>query len=310
MSKREWRFDKPVVLASAAVVMLYGSAWLGIAALTGPATVASANGPVVQAIVWQKYDDAGDGFYRFEKSADITVPLVVTTELLHLPLLEQDRPADILPPPKPHQPVFPKPKPKEPQPTQTIDELIEALLALRSSRSEIDKQEKDLVVVLRKMIEEQQAKLSQIGVLINNAPPVVKPVPVQPPPPPVPVPTITDEFAAAWKADRDGGQGTYQDLRSLAAAYASAGEALERSRPPTVGHLLSGLEIRNRVQLKDRLPRVQVLAKQFLAQRLPPSGAVLTPITPAGVKVDSPPEVAACKQVLLELASMLERIAP
>lgn len=196
----------------------------------------------------------------------------------------------------------------------TIEELVQRLLEVRAKRAELDKQEREAVQVLRKQMEVLQQQLKQVGVLIEGDAPVVVVTPpakpVVPTLPPVAPPTSGDELAAAWRTDRDGGQGTFQDLQALALAYRNAGEALERSRPPTVGHLIGGLEVRNRVQLKDRLPRVQVLCKQHLALKLPPSSTVLTPIVPAGHRVEQSPELIACKQVLIELASLLERVLP
>lgn len=205
-----------------------------------------------------------------------------------------------------------------------LEQLISTLSDVRAKRAELEKEERALIAAIKTKLEEQRQRLEKIGVLspgpaIESTSPTVTTAPVPAPAtPPAASETLPaarpvsfiDELSAAFRADRDAGQGTQQDLRNLALAYVNAGEALERTRPPTVGHLLEGLEIRNRVQLKDKLPRVQTLTRQWLALKLPPSNAVLTPSLTSGGRANPPGEVAACKQVLVELSSFLEKVSP
>lgn len=209
--------------------------------------------------------------------------------------------------------VTPKgPQPKEKVLEPSIEELIQRLLEVRAKRSELDKQEKEAVQALRKQMEALQNQLKQVGVLIDGDAPVVVTPPIKPVPvlPPVVPATPLDELTAAYRADRDGKQGTFEDLQALALSYRSAGEGMERTRPPTIGHLLGGLEVRHRVNLKGRLPRTLELCKQYLALKLLPSNTVLVPILPPSVKVEQSDALQASKQVLIELASLLERVTP
>lgn len=135
----------------------------------------------------------------------------------------------------------------------------------------------------------------------------VPPITSAPPPPyvgpaptvPAPVATPADEFASAYATDKAAGRGSAADLKALSRIYANAGEALDRARPPTVGHLRNGLVIIENVQLKQALPTVLTLARRQLALRLPPDATIIDPQTGLAAKL-----------VLLDLAASLEKITP
>lgn len=191
-----------------------------------------------------------------------------------------------------------------------IDELIAKLADVRKQRGELENQERSLISQLRERMLAQQQKLAQMGVSLEAPiplPPVTSPAPpVQPPPstPPQPQPprapaTLAEELTAAYQADKAVRRGGPDDLRSLARIFENAGQALDKARPPTVGHLRNGIEVIIRVQLKQQLPSVVTLLQRHLALKLPDDNTALTPAT--GV---------ACKFVLLEVASALTAITP
>lgn len=138
---------------------------------------------------------------------------------------------------------------------------------------------------------------------VGAVPPITSapPPPYVGPAPSVPTPTTTpaDEFASAYATDKAAGRGSAADLKALSRIYANAGEALDRARPPTVGHLRNGLVIIENVQLKQALPTVLTLARRQLALRLPPDATIIDPQTGLAAKL-----------VLLDLAASLEKITP
>ena len=187
-------------------------------------------------------------------------------------------------------------------PSPTVDELLVKLADVRTRRGELERQERELVGNLRERIAEQQRKLIQMGVSLETTPPlppVAQPLPTQPVQPPVPrVPaTLTEELAAAYQADKLNRRGGEDDLRALVRIYENAGQALDKARPPTVGHLRNGVDIIIRVQLKQQLPGVITILQRQLALRFPEDGTVLN--ASSGT---------ACKLVLLEVASSLEKV--
>lgn len=192
------------------------------------------------------------------------------------------------------------------EPERGIDELLTKLADVRKQRGELENQERGLVGQIREKMLAQQQKLTQMGVSLDPPaplPPVTQPPAPVPQPIPQPAPrapaTFAEELTAAYQADRVQRRGGPDDLKALARIYENSGQALDKAKPPTVGHLRSGIDVIVRVQLKQQLPAVVTLLQRHLALKLPDDS---TPLNATNA--------VACKLVLLEVAAALGAVSP
>mgnify|MGYP001559844880 CR=1 FL=1 len=179
----------------------------------------------------------------------------------------------------------------KPAPTTTIDQLIEHLDALRVKRSDLERQERDILEGLRQKLREQMQRLQALGVQVDGVPPPLPPVV------PAPLPVPADTLLAAYTSDRNLGHGGPAELRAIAAQLRAAGEALERARPAQVSHLRGALEVIIGGKLAGKLPSTFLAVKANIASGFPADGTAMTPEVGVAVKL-----------ILLSLAGRLEKL--
>jgi hypothetical protein len=191
----------------------------------------------------------------------------------------------LTPAPQKAEPDPPTPAPNVPE-AESIDALLERLAELKTKRLELERLEKEAIKALEERLRDQAVRIQALGLKPAEGTKAAEPSKPAPAPP--------DPWSVAALQD----QATAAELRTLAGVLSNAADALERARPPTVGHVKSGLDVVLGARLKGRLPAVTALVRQRLKEQLPADSTSLT--TQVGTAV---------KLVLVEIATILETLA-
>lgn len=150
----------------------------------------------------------------------------------------------------------------------SIDQLIDKLSDLRVKRTDLDRQERDVVGTLREKIREQQQRLQQLGVQLDGLPPSLPITPTLPLAP-------ADPLLAAYQVDRAQGLGGPAELRVLATKLRNAAAGLGE-RAFSVGVMRHALEVTLPVELRGKLPSTFLAVKDALAKGFPPDATAIT----------------------------------